>query len=110
MENLWFRRAGFVLMARLAVSDKQAENHRFDPFFPLVREYATDDRNLVKKAVNWALRQMGKRNPVLHGKCIDLAEELQRLDSKAARWIASDALRELRSPRIRERIAHKFKV
>lgn len=109
-ENQWFRRTGFVLMARLAVSDKQAGNRRFDPFFPLIRHCADDDRNLVKKAVNWALRQMGKRNLALHEKCVRLAEELQQRDSPAARWIARDALRELKSDKIVTRLQKKRKV
>jgi 3-methyladenine DNA glycosylase AlkD len=91
------RRAGFALMAGLAVKAKKATDAQFEPFFPLMVEAATDDRNFVKKAVNWALRQIGKRNAKLRVTAIAVAEEIQKIDSRAARWIASDALRELRS-------------
>jgi len=90
------RRAGFSLMAGLAVKAKDASNAQFEAFFPLIAEAAVDDRNMVRKAVNWALRQIGKRNPNLRKLAIARAEEVRNLDSRAARWIASDALRELR--------------
>jgi len=99
------RRAGFVLMARLAVSDKKAGDERFEPFFPLLIEGATDHRDVVKKAVNWAVRQIGKRNPTLNRRAIDLSREIQRLDSRTAKWIAADALRELQSPAVQTRLA-----
>jgi len=100
----FFRRTGFVLMARLAVSDKKAADEAFEPFLPLIKAGASDERNLVKKAVNWALRQIGKRNRTLYTKCIDLAEEIALMESKSARWIAADALRELKSRPIRDRL------
>ena len=90
------RRAGFSLMAGLAVSAKDAADSQFEAFFPLIAAAATDDRNMVKKAVNWALRQIGKRNPRLRKLAIAQAEEIRKSDSKPARWIAADALRELR--------------
>jgi len=90
------RRAGFSLMAGLAVKAKDASDQQFEAFFPLIAEAAVDDRNMVRKAVNWALRQIGKRNPNLRKLAIARAEEVRNLDSRAARWIASDALRELR--------------
>jgi 3-methyladenine DNA glycosylase AlkD len=90
------RRAGFSLTAGLAVKAKDAADAEFEAFLPLIEEAATDDRNMVKKAVNWALRQIGKRNPPLRAKAIAKAEEIRALDSRAARWIAADALRELR--------------
>lgn len=93
----YVRRAGFALMAGLAVKAKTAPDARFEAFFPLIAEAAADDRNFVKKAVNWALRQIGKRNPRLRDKAIALAEEIRLQDSRAARWVASDALRELRA-------------
>ncbi len=89
------RRAGFSLIAGLAVKAKDASDAQFEAFFPLIREAATDERNFVRKAVNWALRQVGKRNAALRRKAIALAQEIRRMDSSAARWIASDALREL---------------
>lgn len=90
------KRAGFVLMAVLAVHDKQADDKMFRRFFPLMIREADDERNFVRKAVNWALRQIGKRNAVLCREAIQTAHQIQALDSKAARWIATDALRELR--------------
>lgn len=94
------RRAGYVLMATLAVHDKAARDADFDPFFAAIRRGATDDRNFVRKAVNWALRQIGKRNPALRRKAIAVALDLEQLESKSARWIAKDALRELRKQKI----------
>src|ERR1051326_3174701 len=90
------RRAAFSLMAGLAVKAKDAPDAQFEAFFPLIREAATDERNMVRKAVNWALRQIGKRNARLRKLAISQAETIRKIDSKAARWIAGDALRELR--------------
>ncbi|MEW5723182.1 MAG: DNA alkylation repair protein [Thermodesulfobacteriota bacterium] len=98
------KRAGFVLMARLAVSDKKAPDSAFEPFFPLIIREAADKRNFVKKAVNWALRQIGKRNPALNQKAVDAARRIQELDSRAARWVAADALRELGSRAVQARL------
>ena len=81
-------------MAELAVHDKQASDEAFVPCFALIKQYAADDRNFVKKAVNWALRQIGKRNSHLLALALECAYELQKMDSKAARWVANDALRE----------------
>lgn len=91
-------------MARLAVSDKKADDSKFEKFFPIIKREANDDRNYVKKAVNWALRQMGKRNINLNSKAIDVAKEIQGMDSKSAKWIASDALRELTSWAVQKRL------
>ncbi|MEO8596532.1 MAG: DNA alkylation repair protein [Candidatus Solibacter sp.] len=90
------RRAGFSMMAGLAVKDKRATDAEFVALLPLIAAAATDDRKMVKKAVNWALRQIGKRNTGLREAAIATAEEIRALDSTAARWIAADALRELR--------------
>jgi 3-methyladenine DNA glycosylase AlkD len=90
------RRAGFSLMAGLAVKAKSASDEQFAAFLPLIAEAASDDRNMVKKSVNWALRQIGKRNRRLHKLAIAAAEEIRKQDSRSARWIANDALRELR--------------
>lgn len=94
-EQEFVRRAGFVMMAELAVHDKKASDDAFLPFFPLMQQYATDERNFVKKAVNWALRQIGKRNSHLRTLAIEQAEIMVKLDSRAARWIARDALKAL---------------
>jgi 3-methyladenine DNA glycosylase AlkD len=98
------KRAGFVLMATLAVHDKEAGDKEFLKFFPIIKREATDDRNFVKKAVNWALRQIGKRNLSLNKVAIQTAEEIQGIDSRAAKWIASDALRELISNAIKKKL------
>ena len=103
----FIKRAGFVLMARLAVSDKKAKDNQFEQFFPIIKREATDNRNFVKKAINWALRQIGKRNLRLNKLAIEVAKEIQEIDSKAARWIASDALRELTSEKVLKRLQMK---
>lgn len=89
------KRAGFVLMATLAVHDKKTDNAIFASFLPRIAGEAGDDRNFVKKAVNWALRQIGKRNPALNLLAIEAAREIGEMDARSARWIAADALREL---------------
>ena len=89
------RRAGFALMAGLAGKAKNAPDESFVALFPLLAAAATDERNMVKKALNWALRAIGKRNPGLRKKAIEAAQEILALDTPAARWIAKDALREL---------------
>jgi 3-methyladenine DNA glycosylase AlkD len=96
-EEEFVRRAGFALMACLAVHDKKAKDSQFKKFFPLIKKYSTDQRNFVKKAVNWALRQIGKRNANLKKEALKLAQEIKKIDSPVARWIANDAIRELES-------------
>lgn len=86
------KRAGFVLMARLAVQEKKASAELFQPFFELIRREAEDERNFVKKVVNWALREIGKRKDLPGATA--LAEELAGMESSSARWIGRDALRE----------------
>ena len=97
------KRAAFALLACVAWHDKRATDEELIAFLPVIRVGATDERNFVKKAVNWALRTIGKKNRVLNQAAIETAREIQRLDSKAARWIASDALRELEGEKVRER-------
>ena len=101
------RRAAFALLAALSVHDKRATDEAFIACLPLIVADSTDERNFVKKAVNWALRQIGKRNVALNVSAIELAREIQRIDSKAARWIASDALRELTSDKVQQRLERK---
>jgi len=96
-EEEFVRRAGFALMAALASHDKKAENEKFISFFPFIKKYSTDERNFVRKAVNWALRQIGKRNQNLRDEALRLAEEIRKIDSKTAKWVANDALRELKA-------------
>jgi 3-methyladenine DNA glycosylase AlkD len=94
-EEEFVKRAGFVLMAALAVHDKKAPDAVFIQFFHIIEREAWDERNFVKKAVNWALRQIGKRNAALRPLAIECAERILLQGSKAAKWIAADALREL---------------
>ncbi|MFQ5908747.1 MAG: DNA alkylation repair protein [Thermoplasmata archaeon] len=101
------KRAGFALMAWIAAHDKKAEDAAFLPFLPLIVRASVDDRNFVKKAVNWALRQIGKRNRNLNRRAIVAAERVRGLDARAARWIAGDALRELRSAAVQARLARR---
>lgn len=101
------KRAGFTLMACLAVHDKGASDGRFMGFLPVIRRESCDERNFVRKAVNWALRQIGKRNIRLNREAIKTAKEIRKMDSKAARWIASDATRELESPAVKARLRVK---
>ena len=91
----YIRRAGFVMMACLSVHDKKAPDKKFLPFLPLIKMYSTDDRNFVKKAVNWALRQIAKKRPGLRKTSILLAKKLAESRSPSARWIGKDALKEL---------------
>lgn len=104
-EEEFVKRAGFALMAALSVHDKKASDEDFAGFLPLIKKHATDDRNYVKKAVNWALRQIGKRNWNLNEMATKTAEEIKQLDSKSARWIASDAIRELTGEKVQKKLA-----
>lgn len=103
------KRAGFVMMAVLAVHDKKSEDEKFLPFFELIKKHSDDDRNFVKKAVNWALRQIGKRNAFLYEEALLVAEEISELESKSAKWIAADALREFRSENVNVRRKKEFR-
>lgn len=94
-EQEYVKRAGFVLMAEFAVHDKKATDDKFLIFLPIIEREAWDNRNFVKKAVNWALRQIGKRNSLLKHAAINTAERILEQHTKAAKWIARDALREL---------------
>ncbi|MBM4463224.1 MAG: DNA alkylation repair protein [Chloroflexi bacterium] len=98
------KRSAFALMACLAVGDKKAADEQFEAFLPLIEREASDDRNFVRKAVNWALRQIGKRNLNLNEQAIKTAQEIQQIDSRSARWVASDALRELSSEAVQDRL------
>jgi 3-methyladenine DNA glycosylase AlkD len=91
------KRAGFVVVARTAVRRKDLPDELFLEFLPIIQREATDDRNFVRKAVNWALRQIGKRSPSLRRAAIAEAKIIAKINSRAARWIAADALRELQS-------------
>jgi len=104
-EEEFVKRAAFALIACLAWHDKKAENEKFIELLPVIKQAATDERNFVRKAVNWALRHIGKRNLELNKAALQTAAEIQKIDSKAARWIASDAIRELESEAVRKKLS-----
>lgn len=104
----FIKRAAFAMMAYLAVHDKQAPDERLAAFLPLIEKHSDDDRNFVKKAVNWALRQIGKRSQRLNKLAIETAERIKLHETKPARWIAADALRELKSEAVALRLAKKL--
>jgi 3-methyladenine DNA glycosylase AlkD len=103
-EEEFVKRAAFALIACLAWHDKESEDEEFIKLLSVVKSGATDDRNFVKKAVNWALRNIGKRNPNLNKVAIKAAKEIQQIDSKTARWIASNAVKELESESVQRRL------
>ena len=106
-EEEFVKRASYALIACLAWHDKEANNEAFTQYFPVIVDGATDERNFVKKAVNWALRNIGKRNQALNKEAIEVAKEIQGIDSKSARWIASNAIRELENEKVQERLRKK---
>ena len=108
-EEEFVKRTAFSLIASLAVHDKEAGDQKFTDLLPLIKREARDERNFVKKAVSWALRSIGKRNLDLNKTAIETAEGLRQSHSKSSRWIASDALRELRSESIQKRLKRKLK-
>jgi 3-methyladenine DNA glycosylase AlkD len=101
------KRASFSLVAYLSYKDKSASNARFVKFLRVIEREARDDRNFVRKAVNWALRNIGKRNIQLNREAIRVAERIRRQDARAARWISADALRELKSAAVQTRLRRK---
>jgi 3-methyladenine DNA glycosylase AlkD len=98
------KRAGFSLMAALAAHDKTAADRHFIRFLKVIEQRSDDERNFVKKSVNWALRQIGKRNVRLNAAAIATAHRIRQRDSSTSRWIASDALRELTNPKVQKRL------
>jgi 3-methyladenine DNA glycosylase AlkD len=105
----YVKRSGFVLIACVAVHLKTLPDVFFDDYFSLIIREATDERNFVKKAVNWALRNIGKRNLTLNAKAIETAREIEKIEDKTAKWIAKDALRELTGEKVQERLKEKEK-
>ena len=91
-------------MAVLAVHDKKLRDEDLIKFLSIIKRESIDDRNFVRKAVNWALRQIGKRNSNLNKEAIKTANEIQKMDSKSAKWIANDAIRELTSENVKKRL------
>ena len=103
-EKEFVKRAGLVLPAWLAVHDKKASDEKIAEFLPLLEKHAGDERNFIKKAVNWSLRQIGKRSLFLNDPAIETAEKIKAQNTKSARWIAADALRELKSEKVQTKI------
>jgi 3-methyladenine DNA glycosylase AlkD len=103
-EEEFVKRTAYALIACLAWHDKEADDMKFIKLFPVIEFGATDERNFVKKAVNWALRNIGKRNRKLNKAAINAARKIGRINSKTARWVASDAIRELSSEAVKKRL------
>lgn len=103
-EEEFVKRTAYSLIACLAWHDKEADDMKFIKLLPVIEFGATDERNFVKKAVNWALRNIGKRNRKLNKAGINTARKIGRINSKAARWVASDAIRELTSDAVKKRL------
>lgn len=101
------KRAGFALMATLAVHDKEARDSKFLKFLSIIQRESTDERSFVKKAVNWALRQIGKRNMRLNRSATKAAQEIRKMNSPSARWIAADGLQELAGEAVQRRLRRR---
>ena len=95
------KRASFAIMASYCMADKTSENELFEQFFPIIKQAAIDERLYVKKAVNWSLRNIGKRNIDLNGRAIEVANEILKFESKPAKWIAKNAIKELQKDGVR---------
>jgi 3-methyladenine DNA glycosylase AlkD len=106
-DEQFVKRAAYALIACLAWHDKRSDEERFLELIPVIQRGATDGRNYVKKAVNWALRNIGKRSLRLNRAALEIAQEMRKLDSRAARWIATDAIRELESDAVQRRLKKK---
>jgi 3-methyladenine DNA glycosylase AlkD len=103
-DDVFVKRAGFAIMARLATKRSKAPDELLESLLPVIEGASDDDRNFVRKAVNWALRQIGKRNAYLNRRAIEAAERIRKRDTRSARWIANDALRELTSDGVQARL------
>ncbi|MCK4578596.1 MAG: DNA alkylation repair protein, partial [Candidatus Marinimicrobia bacterium] len=106
-DRLFTKRAGFALMAYLSLKSSQLTDEQYGPFMDLIKKHANDDRNLVKKAISWALRQIGKRNANLHAEAVQLSQGLLEFNNKEAKWIGRDALKELDKPELKSRLTAK---
>ena len=106
-EEEFVRRTAYALIACLAWHDKEAGDERFTNYFPVIIAGASDERNYVKKAVSWALRNIGKRNMALNKAALETAREIKQINAKSARWIASDVIRELESEKVQARLKAK---
>jgi len=106
-EEEFVKRAGFVLIAETAVRGKKLGDEVYLDYLDIIRKMKGDDRNFVRKAASWALRQIGKRNMWLHGRAIEVAEGLAATQSNPRRWVGKDALRELRKESVARRVEKK---
>jgi 3-methyladenine DNA glycosylase AlkD len=106
-EEEFVKRTAFSLIAVLAVHNKKADDSEFDKYFPLIKKASSDNRNFVKKSVNWALRSIGKRNFQCNRKAVDVAYDILKFDNKASKWVARDAIRELTSEKVQARLLNK---
>ena len=103
------KRGAFAMIAGLAVHDKKASDNEFEKLLPIIKKASTDERNYVRKAINWALRNIGKRNKNLNKRAIGVAKEIDKIDDRTAHWIAKDALRGLQNEKVQERLKKKSK-
>lgn len=103
----FIKRAAFSLIANITVHDKKIDDAKLATFLPLIEKHSDDDRNFVKKAVNWALRQIGKQSLALNKLAVESAERIKERGTRSARWIAADALRELRHEKTIESLRRK---
>jgi len=106
-EEEFVKRAAFSLIAEISFYHKKMPDSDFEQFFPIIIRESRDGRNYVRKAVNWALRNIGKKNLYLNQRAVETAREIQKLDSKSARWIAADAIRELTGAAVKKRLEKK---
>ncbi len=106
-EHEFVRRTAFAMLCWATIHRKKEPDATFAAYLPLIERHASDARNFVKKAVNWALRTIGKRSMALHAPALALSEELAASDDKTARWIGKDAVRELTDPKQLERLQKK---
>ena len=103
----FIRRATFALLASLALHDKRADDNSIADCLPLIEQVATDERNFVKKSVNWALRAIGERNATLNAASVALAQRLATSADPSARWVGRDALKQLNQPAVLRRLAKR---
>lgn len=106
-EKEFVKRAGFTLIASLSIHDKKSNDKIFEEFLQIIKRESTDERNYVKKAINWALRQIGKKNRNLNIKAIKIARGIRKIDSKSARWIATNAIKELTDEKVKYKLNKK---
>lgn len=106
-EEEFTKRTAFSLIAVIAVHDKTSPNQYFEEFFPIIIEGSNDNRNFVKKAVNWAIRSIGKKNPYLNQKAIELSQKILETNTKSGKWIAKNAIKELESKKVQNKLNNK---